>query len=264
MAKLFNTVVHWYDVDASPAFDPGTDRGGIAGITGTSILWFHTTGTTWSRVNLGALSAADGNDVPIVRADAVTNVAPTVAEIPLTNIVDGDTASIFLTDGKLEKWVRVSGVWTLAYTLTSDKVSNLANGTATATEAPVTNSNGTGFSLPVATTTTAGIMSAAQVTQLADILADVTNLQTLSGLADGSTNGGTYTGNIIPDNVSLKAATQALETALQNLIPTNTVYASQALAETALTVGSGKAYWLAGNNPDGLSSAGTKGPVFYA
>jgi len=45
-------------------------------------------------------------------------------------------------------------------------VSNLAMGTPTTTTYPVTNSNGTGFSIPVATGSYAGLMSAANVTTL--------------------------------------------------------------------------------------------------
>jgi hypothetical protein len=48
--------------------------------------------------------------------------------------------------------------------------SNLALGTATSTTQPVTNSNGTGFNLPSATTTTAGLMSGADKTALTNTL----------------------------------------------------------------------------------------------
>ena len=43
----------------------------------------------------------------------------------------------------------------------------------------------------------------------------VTALITLSGVAGGSTNLGTFTGTVIPDNTTVKAALQALETAFQ-------------------------------------------------
>ena len=45
--------------------------------------------------------------------------------------------------------------------------------------------------------------------------ATVNALITLSGLASGSTTLGTFSGTVIPDNVSVKAALQALETAFQ-------------------------------------------------
>ena len=42
---------------------------------------------------------------------------------------------------------------------------------------------------------------------------DITDLETLSGVA-GATNNGTFTGNVIPDNVSTKPALQSLETSI--------------------------------------------------
>jgi hypothetical protein len=47
--------------------------------------------------------------------------------------------------------------------------------------------------------------------------ADVTNLQTLSGVADDSSDLGTFTGSIIADNTNVKDALQALETAVEDI-----------------------------------------------
>ena len=44
---------------------------------------------------------------------------------------------------------------------------------------------------------------------------DINNLQTLSGVADGSTSLATFTGGTIADNSTIKAALQALETAVE-------------------------------------------------
>jgi hypothetical protein len=52
-------------------------------------------------------------------------------------------------------------------------------------------------------------------TVLGGILTDVTNLQTLSGVADGSTDLGTFTGSTIADSSTIKSALQSLETGLE-------------------------------------------------
>ncbi len=222
MAFVFNRAVYILDADASPAFDPGSQGGQIAAVKGTTIVYFHSTGTTWIRVDIGALSGADGNHVPIARGNATQDVAPTVGEVP--SPASGDSASVYLTDGKLEYWV-YSTVWTKAYVLQADLASNLAVGTITATGMPITNSNGTGFTIPEATVSLAGLLNAADklslsyitVTQPVDLdamEADVADLTTLSGVPSNSGDLGTFTGTIIPDNLTIKAAFQALETAL--------------------------------------------------
>lgn len=57
---------------------------------------------------------------------------------------------------------------------------------------------------------------------------DLADLQTLSGVATGSTDLGTFTGSIITDNVTTKTAMQELETALQSGGFDSTVIVQQA------------------------------------
>ena len=223
MAHTGNKAIYMLNADTAPAFNPGA-TGGLAKVTGTTIFYFHITGTSWTRIDVGALSGSDGNDVPIVRGNATTGVAPTAGEIP--SPTNGDSANISLTDGKVENWVYVSSAWSLAYTLQSDKASNLAIA-PTATNATVSNTNGTGFTLAAATAAIAGLMTAADKSKL-DLITvtspvnldtlegDVSNLILLSG-AGGANNLGTFTGTIITDNTTIKNALQELETALENI-----------------------------------------------
>ena len=58
-----------------------------------------------------------------------------------------------------------------------------------------------------------GVTSNVQ-TQLADLLAVDNNVYTLAGVSTNSTNLGTFTGSIIPDDSTIKAALQSLESAI--------------------------------------------------
>ncbi len=46
MAFVFNRAVYILDADASPAFDPGSQGGQIAAVKGTTIVYFHSTGSS--------------------------------------------------------------------------------------------------------------------------------------------------------------------------------------------------------------------------
>ena len=58
---------------------------------------------------------------------------------------------------------------------------------------------------------------------------DVDHLITLSGVAAASDDLGTFTGSTISDNVTLKAALQEVETAVESRIPTSDIINSSAL-----------------------------------
>lgn len=83
------------------------------------------------------------------------------------------------------------------------------------TSVTVVSDTGTDAILPASTTSLAGIMTATD-----KIIAN--SLITLSGVPTTSTNLGTFTGSIIPDNVTIKAALQSLETSLGS-IPSFTI-----------------------------------------
>lgn len=84
---------------------------------------------------------------------------------------------------------------------------NLSNTPASST-VTVESSTGTDTILPAATSSLAGVMAASDKTNL-------TSLITLSGVAAGSNNLGTFTGTTISDNGTVKDVLQELETALE-------------------------------------------------
>ena len=59
------------------------------------------------------------------------------------------------------------------------------------------------------------VEAAGSATSLAAVVTDASDLQTLTGIADGSSDLGTFSGSTIADNDSIKDALQALETALE-------------------------------------------------
>ena len=59
------------------------------------------------------------------------------------------------------------------------------------------------------------VEAAGSATSLAAVVTDASDLQTLTGIADGNSDLGTFSGSTIADNTTIKAALQALETALE-------------------------------------------------
>ena len=59
------------------------------------------------------------------------------------------------------------------------------------------------------------VEAAGSATSLAAVVTDASDLQTLTGIADGNSDLGTFTGSTIADSTTIKAALQALETALE-------------------------------------------------
>jgi hypothetical protein len=82
----------------------------------------------------------------------------------------------------------------------------------------------------------------------ADAQADVDDLITLSGVAANSTDLGTFTGSLIPDNSDIKEALQALESEIE-AIPSPFFYAGTWAAST--------------NTPSLADGVGTSGAVYY-
>lgn len=80
--------------------------------------------------------------------------------------------------------------------------------TPSSTNVVIESSSGDDATIVAATTTDAGVMSAADKTNLGALI-------TLSGVAAASTHLGTFTGATIPNSSTIKAALQALETALE-------------------------------------------------
>lgn len=103
----------------------------------------------------------------------------------------------------------------------------------------------------IATGTTRTITMPNTNVNLGDIAAnrsDIDDLRTLSGTSDGDTDLGSFTGSTIPDNVAVKPALQALETALESL-PDPMEY---------------KGNWAASTNTPTLADGvGNNGDVYY-
>lgn len=94
----------------------------------------------------------------------------------------------------------------------------------------VISDTGTDASLPASTTSLAGVMTAGDKINLNSLIS-------LSGVPQNSTNLGTFSGNIIPDNVNIKVALQALETSLGSLPSLN--IGNLTSPNTAITVTGG-------------------------
>jgi hypothetical protein len=92
---------------------------------------------------------------------------------------------------------------TAAITSTTDLVP-----TFDATTVTITPSTGTAAIITAATSLQAGVMTATQVTNLSALIA-------LDGVAPGATNLGTFSGNIITTNTTIKNALQELEIAIE-------------------------------------------------
>jgi len=212
------------DADVAPAITPVDDIG-VAYVKNTQIFYFYIGGGSWTKLNLGALSGAtkDGNEELITRADTDENAAPTALEVP--SPVNGDTAKIHLTNGKVVYWV-YNGGWSKAWVMESGGATNLSNGARTAGDYTISNDNGSDVVLQAATTLLAGLLAAADKQKLDFLTVSSTvnvntlknrqdDLITLSGVLAGSTNNGSFSGSTIPDNSTTKAALQALETALE-------------------------------------------------
>lgn len=108
----------------------------------------------------------------------------------------------------------------------------------TSTTVTILSDTGTDAILPIATTTLAGILTAGDKIKL-------DALPTLTGVASGSLNLGTFTGSIISDNVTIKAALQSLETNL-DAIPSLTI-GDLTSTDSAITVIDGTGAVVDGN-----------------
>lgn len=125
--------------------------------------------------------------------------------------------------GGTTNYLRADGSWAAPPGGTG--TTNLTSA-ATATTNVVYSDTGTDATLVAASGTDAGLMLPAQYTKLSyitvtqavnldDMELDISQHQTLLGVADGSTHLGTFTGTTIADSVTVKAAIQSLETAVE-------------------------------------------------
>lgn len=147
---------------------------------------------------------------------------------------------------------------TVEYLNISPSTTDLTVTTAAST-VTVLSSTGTDAVIPAATTSAAGVMSSTDKTNLSALI-------TLSGVAAAATNLGTFTGSIIPDNTTIKAALQSLETSVQSISYTlgNLTTTTSALTITGgsnAVIGSGVAITV---NPSNISLSALGGALLPA
>ena len=197
-------------VNEIPTHTPTADQAKLARLLDTFTFYYYN-GTAWLTLRLDtpetftgniipnnatlgqALQALedaietinqDGNHTPISRNNAIENVEPTASEVP--SPLNGDTADINLTSGKLEKWFYNGSTWGKAFTLDYKDVTNLGYTPATSSGA-VTSSSGTNATLPAVGGANAGLMLPAHKVKLDLItVTQNINLNTLFILANSA------------------------------------------------------------------------------
>ena len=187
----------------------GSHATALLGATSLTLGWVGTladgritSASTWNSKQAGIQFKDEGTNL---------GTSNTVTEINFTGngISASRTGNIITVDVGA-----TSGVTNLTYT------SSASNGI-------VVSDTGSDATIPAATTLIAGLMIPAQFDKLANITitqavdldaleSDVANLTTLSGVASNSTTLGTFTGTTIPDNSTIKAAFQSIETTLES------------------------------------------------
>lgn len=193
---------------AAPSFSLPTATAGALGgvrvgsglsIDGSGIL--SVTGGSSANLSLGALTAttapiANSNGTGVILPAATTALAGLLTAADKSKL-DGiaanannyslPTASAGTIGGvRVGSGLSIDGSGVLS--ATGGGITNLALGTITANTAPVTNSNGTGFTLPAATSTLAGLLTAADKSKL-DGIAVGANNYTLPTASAGTIGG---------------------------------------------------------------------------
>lgn len=170
---------------------------------GTAIAdTYISSATTWNNKQAGIQFKDEG--VNLGTSNTVTEVNFTGAGITASRVGNVVTVDVGAT----------SGVTNLSYT-------------TSATNGIVVSDTGTDATILAASGTIAGLMLPADFTKLSnititqpvnldDLELDVADLTTLSGVASNATTLGTFTGTTIPDNSTIKAALQSLETSLES------------------------------------------------
>lgn len=176
-------------VNSIPTHTPAAGQARLARLEDTFTFYYHN-GTGWLTIRLDApetysgniipdnsdlgtalqaLESAiegitqDGNHTPITRGNSTEDVAPTAAEVP--NPLNGDTADVNLTSGKLEKWVYNGTAWNKAFVLDYNDITNLGY-TAAPSSGTVTSDTGTNATVPAVSGTNAGLMLPAHKVKL--------------------------------------------------------------------------------------------------
>lgn len=193
-------------------------------IVGTSLVLTKNDATTITIPNVSNLQGVldQNNGLEITLSGTNVQVAFDFTELPLVGTVDNanDRIPLYDASGSVHGYITPSQI-------NGSGVTNLAY-TASPTQGVVTSDTGTDSTLPAVDNTNAGLMLPAdkiksdfititQSVDLDDLEQDANDLITLTGVADGSTDMGTYTGSTITDNGDIKSNIQELETAIEAL-----------------------------------------------
>lgn len=101
---------------AEVTFPINWDTASIKLTNWTEEMWKYN-GTTRVLAYSNTPAVLDGNNVPLVRANAIAWVAPTTAEIPTINLVNWDSADVYLNNGNKEVWLYNGSAWALVTTV---------------------------------------------------------------------------------------------------------------------------------------------------
>lgn len=170
------------EVTSKPTYTPEPDQASLARLQNSLTLFYHVNEGNWATINLEkpevfngevigdnvslgtALQqlsdaieaiALDGNHTPIVRASTTENVEPSQVEVP--DPINGDTADVNLSSGRVEKWVFTSNSWSKSFTIDYNDVTNLA-WVAGTSGAVIESSTGNNAIVPAVNSSKAGLM----------------------------------------------------------------------------------------------------------
>jgi len=165
------------------------------------IIAFTNNFTATRSVTLPSVSASLGK-VFLVKAP------PNAATFSLTVVgnIEGGNFVLNANNSAVEVYSEGS-VWKIRSTV-GFSASNLALGTTTATTQPITNSNGTGFTLPAVTTSVAGLMTAADKTTFNAI--PTTYAPINSGSANYVLKAGGGTGGVMTGYLSIRSGSDTV------------------------------------------------------
>ncbi len=184
----------------------------------------------------------------------------TVAELNILDGVTASTAELNILDGVTSTAAELNILD--GATLTTTEL-NYVDGVTSAIQ---TQLNAKAASSSLATVATSGAYSDLSGTPTIPTASSlsVDDLITLSGVAEGSANLGTFTGSTVSDNQTVKQAIQALETAVEGKQASITTVLTLTASTSAPTVSAGTFAVADGTTWDPASKAGSVPyPVFY-
>ncbi len=164
-----------------------------------------------------AILELDGNVNDLITLSGVAENATNLGTFSGTTIADSSSVKVSLQalENAVEAKLNSSAVSAFGLTLVDDADA----GTARTTLGLGNVDNTSDVNKPVSTATQSALDLKADITTVTEIDENVDDLITLSGVAENSTHLGAFSGSTIADDQTVKAAIQALETAVEGHIP---------------------------------------------